>query len=393
MSHSQIRINLFGGFEVFADGKPALEQLRQSRKTGLFLEYLILRRGRPVPHEELLEALWSDRESRNPATALRTLLHRYRRLVESEGLAALEHSVLTTRGFYQWNAALECCTVDVYAFEKLAQEARQLPAGDEARIPLYRRMVELYRGPLLLSAAQSWIVPRSVYYHELYTECVYGLIDLLKARGDFDGIVSLCRQAMETEQFDERLQFERMMALSQSGRGTEALSQYRSVNEQRGVDLGVTPSEEIRSAYDTVLLAERNAETEIEALRLALDRAGSGAYECEYPVFQGIYQLQRRLSERSATAVFLCLITLTCTGEEAGSAQPEAQMQRLHESVASGLRRGDVFSQYGASQIVALLPAGSYEAGRLAVERVKRMFYREDAPGCMVTYRLRPLQA
>lgn len=81
----QVQINLFGGLEVLADGKPVLEQLRQSRKTDLFLEYLILRRGRPVPHEELLGALWSDRESRNPATALRTLLHRYRRIVQTEG--------------------------------------------------------------------------------------------------------------------------------------------------------------------------------------------------------------------------------------------------------------------------------------------------------------------
>ena len=113
----QIQINLFGGLEVLADGKPVLQQLRQSRKTDLFLEYLILRRGRPVPHEELLGALWSDRESRNPATALRTLLHRYRRIVQTEGLDPLEHSVLTMRGYYQWNAEMERCTVDVYVFE------------------------------------------------------------------------------------------------------------------------------------------------------------------------------------------------------------------------------------------------------------------------------------
>ena len=85
----QVRINLFGGLKFYADGKQVLGQLRKSRKTDLFLEYLILQRGRPVPHAELLSALWSDRESGNPATALRTLLHRYRKQIEQEDIYVL----------------------------------------------------------------------------------------------------------------------------------------------------------------------------------------------------------------------------------------------------------------------------------------------------------------
>lgn len=378
----QVQINLFGGLEVLADGKPVLEQLRQSRKTDLFLEYLILRRGRPVPHEELLAALWSDRESRNPATALRTLLHRYRRIVQTEGLVPLEHSVLTMRGYYQWNAEMEHCTVDVYAFEKLAQEARELPVGDEKRIPLYRRMIALYRGPLLLTAAQSWIVPRSVYYHDLYTECVYGLIDLLKAREAFDEIVALCRQVAEVEQFDGRLQAELMLALARTDAGTQTAA--------AGAE--ALPQETLRTVYDTVLRAEHSVQADFEALRLTLDQPDSGAYACEFPVFQGIYQLQRKLSKHAATAVLLCLLTLTGPeGEQQGEAF-ETEMQRLYEVAAGTLRRGDILSRYGTAEIAALLPVGSYEAGRQAVERVCRAFYRGEVPGYVVSYRLRPLQ-
>lgn len=378
----QVQINLFGGLEVLADGKPVLEQLRQSRKTDLFLEYLILRRGRPVPHEELLAALWSDRESRNPATALRTLLHRYRRIVQAEGLVPLEHSVLTMRGYYQWNAEMEHCTVDVYAFEKLAQEARELPVGDEKRIPLYRRMIALYRGPLLLTAAQSWIVPRSVYYHDLYTECVYGLIDLLKAREAFDEIVALCRQVAEVEQFDGRLQAELMLALARTDAGAQTAA--------AGTE--ALPQETLRTVYDTVLRAEHSVQADFEALQLTLDQPDSGAYACEFPVFQGIYQLQRKLSKHAATAVLLCLLTLTGPeGEQQGEAF-ETEMQRLYEVAAGTLRRGDILSRYGTAEIAALLPVGSYEAGRQAVERVCRAFYRGEVPGYVVSYRLRPLQ-
>ena len=109
-------------------------------------------------------------------------------------------------------------------------------------------------------------------------------------------------------------------------------------------------------------------------------------------MFQGIYQLQRKLAEHATTAVLLCLLTLTGPdGEQQGEAF-ETEMQRLYDVAVATLRRGDVLSRYGTAEIAALLPVGSYEAGRQTVERVRRAFYREDMPGYVVTYRLRPLQ-
>lgn len=386
-SQPQIRINLFGGFEVLADGKPVLEQLRHSRKADLFLEFLILKRGRPVPHAELLEALWSDRESRNPATALRTLLHRYRRLVQSEGIAELENSVITARGSYKWNTSLDC-VVDVYEFERLALEARWAPAGDGARIPLYQQMMELYRAPPLKAAAeQNWIVPKGVYYHDLYTECVYSLIDLYKARGAHEEIVLVCQRAMEVARFDERLQLEQMMAQSLSGSwGSESL-RYRAGSGTWRKQTANT--EAFRSTYDAVLHAESSANTDLEQLQQSLDRVGSGAFTCDYSVFEGIYQLQRRLAERSAVTVFLCLLVVNCADKREGLL--ETQMHWLWESACANLRRGDIVSRHNASQLVALLPASNYEEGRLIVENIKRTFFQHAEQNVMVTYRLRPL--
>ena len=254
MSEAQVQINLFGGFEVLFQGEPALLALQQSRKTDLFLEYLILKHGRPVPHEELLCALWTDRESRNPATALRTLLHRYRRLVEREALTPLEKSVVTTRGFYQWNIAAEC-VVDVYEFERLATEARELPVLDERRMALQRRMVELYRGPLLSSAAeQSWIVPKSVYYHDLYVECIYAMMDYWKAHEAYDEIISLCRHVLEIERFDSRLQMELAYARQKAGKASEEDASALSTDNP--------------SLYQAIVRAEHSAEMDISRGRI-----------------------------------------------------------------------------------------------------------------------------
>ena len=57
MPNAKIKIKMFGNFEIVVNGNVALTQLRQAKKTSQFLEYLILKKDRAVPHEELLEML------------------------------------------------------------------------------------------------------------------------------------------------------------------------------------------------------------------------------------------------------------------------------------------------------------------------------------------------
>ena len=371
-SHMQVRINLFGGLEVLADGKSVLRQLQQSRKTDLFLEYLILQRGRPVPHAVLLDALWSDRESRNPATALRTLLHRYRRMVEREGIGPLDHSVLTSRGYYRWNAALKDCEVDVYEFEELADEAEALAPDDEARLPLYRRMIELYRAPLQISAVQSWIVPITVHFQELYVRCVYALIDLLKARGAHGEVADLCRRAQEAGVNDERLRLEYVLALARQDGAQDALSDG-----------------DAQSAYDTVLQADRQAGQAMEDLLQAIGPEQEGAYLCEYPAFLDLCRVERALTERMVTVQLLCVMTLS-----GADATGRAQAERLCELAVRMLRPGDAVAHDGA-KVAVLLTAADYEAGRALIERIKLAFLEETglADSGRLSFRLHLLPA
>ena len=166
----------------------------------------------------------------------------------------------------QWNIAAEY-VVDVYEFERMATEARELPVLDERRMALQRRMVELYRGPLLSSAAeQSWIVPKSVYYHDLYVECIYAMMDYWKAHEAYDEIISLCRHVLEIERFDSRLQMELAYARQKAGKASE---------------------EDASALYQAIVRAQHSAEMDISRIVDALDgEAGSsGAFLCDRTVF------------------------------------------------------------------------------------------------------------
>jgi len=395
MPNARIKIKMFGNFEIVVNGNVALTQLRQAKKTSQFLEYLILKKDRAVPHEELLEMLWSDKENRNPATALRTLLHRYRSLVDQSGLPELSDSILTARGAYQWNSNLDC-EIDVFEFERLCQEARTPGMSNRECIERYLQMLQIYTGPLLTNSAEEmWVVPKSVYYHDLFLESVFTLLDLLKVEEEYDVIVQVCRKAMDVDMFDERLHLELMMALVKTGKKREALSQYYFATDLHYKQLGIQPSGEIRAVYKLIVQADQEMEADIEKVQNMLeeDTDGHGAFVCEYEIFKEIYQLQRRMLERYNGTMFLALLTISNTYEQRfDNLVLDNIMKQLLLVSQTNLRRGDTISRYSVMQYVVLLPSVTYETGRLVMDRIKKAFYNEYVKSSVVlTYKLRPL--
>ena len=57
MEQSRLRIQMLGGFSVTYDGRPAFEEVLQSRRMRRLLQYLLLNSGREVTHGELITAM------------------------------------------------------------------------------------------------------------------------------------------------------------------------------------------------------------------------------------------------------------------------------------------------------------------------------------------------
>ena len=397
MSNARVKIKLFGSFSILADGNLVLEQLQQAKKTCLFLEYLILKRDTAVSHEELLSALWSERDSRNPATALRTLLHRYRALVEESGLTELNNSVLTVRGGYRWNPDLPV-EIDVYEFERLCREAAAPSLSVDTRIDRYEAALELYTGPMLRrSSGEAWIATKSVYYHDLFLECTFALIKLLEEREQYDRIISICRRAMDVELFDERLHLAYTIALTKTGKKHEALSQYYFVSKLHDDESAEQSSGNLRAICEQIELADSSLENDVDRVQAMLAESaaseGEGAFVCPYDIFPEIYRLQQRTISRYNATMFLALLNVHTADGQPLEGIPLAQtMDALLETAQKNLRRGDTICRYSALQYALLLPSVNYESGHAVLERIKAAFYEKcTQPSLMLNYRLRAL--
>ena len=62
------------------------------------MQYLVLRRGERVSHKVLTDTLWAGERSTNPDMALRAILHRFRNMIDAEGLDEMEGCIVTSRG-------------------------------------------------------------------------------------------------------------------------------------------------------------------------------------------------------------------------------------------------------------------------------------------------------
>ena len=77
---NKIHITMFGQFSISYRDKRLCENEYRGSKMILLLEYLIAQRGREITQNELIDLFWSD--SKNPANALKTLVHRTRAMLD-----------------------------------------------------------------------------------------------------------------------------------------------------------------------------------------------------------------------------------------------------------------------------------------------------------------------
>ena len=205
-----VRIQMMGGFIVYINETRVDQALEKSRKGAALMQMLLVNRGHSVSTGRLIAALWPEEESANPENALKTLVSRLRTLLNQMS-PDLGKCIVSDRGSYLWRCPPDM-EVDFYEVEDLLAA---LDGADGAhRESLLRRLLEAYTGDLLLDCYQNeWARARTTALHTQYLDAIHELVNILKDRRDDEGIISVCRRALEVDGFDDHLHLELMSAL------------------------------------------------------------------------------------------------------------------------------------------------------------------------------------
>ena len=389
-----IRIQMMDTFAIYINERKIDLLVNKSRKGASLVQLLISHRGKPVPNSRLLSALWTEEKSSNPENALKTLVSRLRALLNqiSPGLGSC---LVADRGAYHWEC-LPGMTVDLYEIDHILEQLSSKDMTDQEKSRLYDSMMNLYPGDLLQSCERNeWAVVEAASLHENYIQAVFDYIGILKDQAMHKEIISVCRRALEVDNFHDRLHIELMTALIHMNRAGEALQQYKHVVELDYRYLGVQPSQELQEFYKHIVTAGKTLDFSLKAIRNELrENDKQDAYICEYAVFKEIYNLQMRNLERMGTTMFLAIIMVRPYDDQVmDNIRQNSIMNGLLQILSQNLRKGDIITRFAPAMIALLLPTVNYATGHMVLERIKRVFYRQYPNSNIVfDYRVGPLE-
>ena len=374
----KIEIRLFEGFAIYLNDEQILKNLSNTRKTKLFVAYLLVNRDRAVTHRELFELLWSGEDYANPGTALRTLLYRFRAMLEKEGALMLANAVVSKRGTYQWNTNLQV-SIDVVDFEGLAATGFNSTVSAGHRKECLKQAIGLYTGSLLPDfETEPWMIAKASYYRDLYIDVVESYIQLLKSDKNYIEIVKVAEHAISLVGACEVLELEaaigRMQIVGTSEKGAESLERY----------------------YDQVKKFSEQLHEQTDRIQNDLedDTIEQNAFVCDYRTFKEIYRLQRRTLARTKSTMFLALVDVRAGFEEGAAdlVKYERVMADTITCLSRGLRCGDAICRKDDTQIAILFPSESYSDAMGVLERLKISCKERVGEDVVIVYRVRPLK-
>jgi DNA-binding SARP family transcriptional activator len=223
-----IVVQSLGRFRVFRAGDPIPLTAWQSRKARDLFKMLVARRGRPVPRDALMEALWPD-QSRGPlGNRLSVLLSTVRTVLDPEKRHGPDHFVGADRNAV-WLQS-EHFSVDVEAFLAGADVAIELRRAGSAEA--HERLVAAeasYTGDFLEEDAyEDWAIGLREASRVAYTAVVRALAADAGARGDADAATRFHLRILEGDPYDEVAHLGLVSTLEAAGRHGEARRCFRT---------------------------------------------------------------------------------------------------------------------------------------------------------------------
>ena len=216
-------------------------------KQRALLALLALHRGQPIGAERLIDALWEDGQSANPANALQAQIGQLRRTLGAT-------TIVTTEAGYA--LAIAPGDIDADRFGELVAEGRRLfdDGEDESASTALGEALRLRRGDALAEFAYAGFADAERAHLDELTvvafEARIGADLSLGRHGEVIGeLEALCRQHPLRERLWELL----ITALYRDGRQAEALRAYADVRDRLVDELGIDPSGALQELEARVL--------------------------------------------------------------------------------------------------------------------------------------------
>ncbi|MFI5926156.1 BTAD domain-containing putative transcriptional regulator [Micromonospora sp. NPDC051543] len=218
------------------------------------LAMLLLRAGRLVPVEELIDAVWEENPPATARAQLQTCVSRLRRRLAELGLTP-ETIVTDPAGYGVRTAPAD---VDAHLFARGVEVARAAGAAGrlvDARTH-FRAALALWRGPALSGITSRSVRRRAQALDEQRLTVLEECVDVELRLGRAAELIEELTESVDRHPLRDRLRAQLMLALSSVGRQADALAVYREGRRFYADELGLEPGAELQELHQRVLAGD-----------------------------------------------------------------------------------------------------------------------------------------
>ena len=260
-----LHIQLLGDF-LLVSGDTPVTMVNVPRLQSL-LAYLVLHRTAPQDRSHLAFLLWPDSTDTQSRSNLRKLLHQLR-----QALPYAEHFLRVDRYNLQWQPenSTTSWTLDVLDVEQAlarAEQAEQTQDMTTMRRAL-EQVMQLYRGDLLPSCYDEWILPERDRLRQLFLQAAERLVVLLEQERDYETAIKAAQHLIRHDPLHEATYRYLMRFYALRGDRAAALRTYHNCATVLERELGIEPSETTRQAYESLMQMDASSQPRTGSLSL-----------------------------------------------------------------------------------------------------------------------------
>lgn len=371
-------VRLMGGFECRCNGVNLSFIGKPGAKMVQFFIYLLYFAPTAQLRTNLLEALYQDSNS-DPGNSLKTMLFRLRKAMSQDLGISEDQCILLENGMFRFSDLIHVES-DVRHFREL-DEAQKTAATREDKVRILNEMLALYHGELLpMLSTENWVIYENAYLTDCFMRAVTRLGNYYTEQSDYGNAERVYHLGLSFFPYEEGWIIGYLDSLSASGEGAKALREYEDMTKAMFDEFGVYPSEKLIEAMKRISDKVANTVLTVDNVERTLKEDNViGAYYCNYPTFVDSYRILRRIMMRDGITSSLVMINLVDRKGELLERQGDiaAAINVMRRVLTKYLRKNDIFTRYGRSQMLILLWGTPAENVSIVTERIHSSMVKE----------------
>ena len=250
-----LRIRTLGAFALWRGDQEVRDRDWRSSKARQLFQLLLTERGRALPRDRVLDALWPEMESDAAANNLRVTVNRLTKALEPDRPDGAPPTYVSQQGeTYSFNTASDH-QIDTTEFAEAMAEGQRAERRGQRQVAVlaFRKAIDLYGGPYLPdNMYEDWTVVERERLAMLFNDTAIRLGALLLDEGAAHDVIGLAWRVLENEPAYEDAYRLLMRAHATLGERSTALRLYARCATVLRDELGVEPLPETTALYNAL---------------------------------------------------------------------------------------------------------------------------------------------